>query len=104
MNSKNKKNGESALKHDKNELNAYAVTGQYSGEILLFWEPVSEAVCYAVEHRRGDEKNWEQIKLLSINHLKIDSLGENIKHYFRIAPITVNGPGKWSTEITVKSY
>ncbi len=96
------KSQESREKSKGRILNAYAVTGQQSGEILLFWEPAAEAVCYAVEYRREDEEKWEQIKLLSVNHLKVDSLDSGTKHYFRIASITVNGPGEWSETISAE--
>ena len=93
---------ETSRKTKEKILNAYTVASQQFDEILMFWEPVADAVCYIVESRMGEEEKWEQIKLLGVNHLKVETLKSDAKYYFRIAPITVNGPGEWSDIISAE--
>lgn len=80
----------------------YATQGDYEGEIDLQWEPAKDSKFYILEMsiKSKIKSGWKTIDMVSRSSYKVTGLRKNVTYLFRVAGVSSNGQGKWSSEIS----
>lgn len=81
-----------------------AALGDNIGEVCLQWDSVKGADSYIVQFSSNGSKkrNWRIYDIVQHSWCTVTGLKPKRKYYFRIAPVSRRGKGKWSMEINRK--
>lgn len=80
----------------------YATNGDGEGEIDLQWEPAKDSKFYVLEMsvKSKIKSGWKTIDMVTRSSYKVTGLRKNVTYLFRVAGVSSNGQGKWSSEIS----
>lgn len=80
----------------------YATNGDGEGEIDLQWEPAKDSKFYVLEMsiKSKIKSGWKTIDMVTRSTYKVTGLRKNVTYLFRVAGVSSNGQGNWSSEIS----
>ena len=77
-----------------------ATAGDMEGEIDLQWEPVTQAVSYAIQQSPDPPGTWTQAAISTKSKHSIQNLTSGDKYWFRVAAVGSAGQSGWSDPAT----
>jgi hypothetical protein len=86
----------------KTQMQIYAATGKFKGEVNLQWDSVRKANLYVVELAPAKTGKWKQVDIICSSIYTIEGLKQGCTYLFRVAAVYINGQGPWSKPVAKK--